>query len=118
MLIDFSMMLTQKQIRVQQQKIILTLENIRQTLNNLFKTGVLYHSQGSKICRDMLLSQEYILEILDVLDACQKINDDAEERAQKISDLLKSIKDKTTQAQNLIEQTTQALNHFWVSQKT
>jgi|GEM_PF-6908003 len=118
MLIDFSMMLNKKQIHAQQQKIILILENIRQTLKNLFKTGVLYHMQGSKICRDMLLSQEYILDILDVLDACQKINDDEKEREQKISALLKNIHHKSSQAQTLIEQSTQALNHFWALKET
>lgn len=57
-----------RKLRANREQLYAVLNNHRQALTRLFETGVIFHRQGVKAGRDLLLAHELLHRVLDMLD--------------------------------------------------
>lgn len=57
-----------RKLRSNREQLYAVLNNHRQALTRLFETGVIFHRQGVKAGRDLLLAHELLHRVLDQLD--------------------------------------------------
>ena len=61
------------------------------TLAKLFEAGLVFHPEGSRTARDLLLAQEHLGDALDALDALPEDTDERDEQAKNIHALLSEV---------------------------
>ena len=73
-----------RKLRSNREQLYAVLNNHRQALTRLFETGVIFHRQGVKAGRDLLLAHELLHRVLDLLDELGSDDLKGDEKTQKM----------------------------------
>src|SRR6516162_8520142 len=75
-----------RKLKHNRDQIFAILSNHRSALTRLFETGVIFHREGSRAGRDLLLAHDLLLQVLDLLDSLSDQETGAE-RTEKLKRL-------------------------------
>jgi hypothetical protein len=80
-----------RKLRSNRDQLFAILHNHRSALTRLFDTGVIFHRDGSRAARDLLLAHELLHQVLDLLDDISDSEPPSPERSQKLEKLQKLL---------------------------
>ena len=76
-----------RKLRSNRDQLFAILQNHRSALTRLFDTGVIFHREGSRAGRSLLLAHELLHQVLDLLDEISDGDPPSPERSRKLQKL-------------------------------
>ncbi len=75
-----------RKLKQNRDQLFAILSNHRSALTRLFETGVIFHREGSRAGRDLLLAHDLLLQVLDLLDTLSE-NENSPDRVNQLKKL-------------------------------